>query len=200
MKNTKHAHKVMTTSKVMDRSTPPEFYAWLDGQMNFTVDVCADERNHKHPRYFDLSHNGLAQSWVGETFWCNPPYGRSTPQWFAKARDSAMAGAMGTMLVPARVGVDWWRRYVLQHDGEAGRLRDVRAEEKLALTWYRYQRLVVGVYFHDERLPFDGLDTGAPFDVAVIFYGKPGMRPALPRIDSSLTARREWPMLVERWP
>lgn len=199
--STSHNHRVMTTSKVMNRETPREFFDWLDGMMHYTIDVCASAANTKHPRFFDEKANGLAQSWAGETVWMNPPYGRQTPQWMAKLRESAMLDrAMGTTLVPARVGVDWWRSYVRQMDGEAGRLRDVRSMQKgYDLTWYRFERLVVGIYFHDERLPFDGLD-GAPFDSALIFYAHPTRRPVQPRIASSLTDRREWSMLVEGWP
>lgn len=193
-----HNHRVMTASTNMRRATPEYFYNWLDGQLNFTIDVCADEHNHKHPRYFSERDNGLAQSWAGETFWMNPPYGRQTPQWMAKARDEVMhADAMGAILVPARVGTDWWRRYVLQHDGAAGKLRETRGHPTIPIVWYRWTSLTVGVYFHDERIEFDGLETGAPFDAAVILLSTSRRRVVRPRILSSLPGHREWPMIVE---
>lgn len=196
----KHAHRVLTTSDNMKRATPEYFYDWLDGMMHFTVDVCADELNHKHARYFSERDNGLAQSWANETFFMNPPYGRQTPGWMAKARDEVMLDrAMGCALIPARVGVEWWRVYVKQLDGAAGKLRDVRVMPKYDLTWYRWERLTIGLYFHDERIEFDGLETGAPFDAAVVFMAHPSRRPVRPRIVSTLPARREWPMLVEGW-
>jgi hypothetical protein len=90
MRRTSHAHRVMTASTTTVRATPQETYDYLDGQMHFTIDVCANEKNHKHPRYFSERDNGLAQSWEGETFFCNPPYGKQIFGWVSKARDSCM--------------------------------------------------------------------------------------------------------------
>ena len=158
-------------------------------------------RNHKHPRFFTREDNGLAQSWAGESFWMNPEYGRALPGWMVKAREECMFDrAMGCALVPARVGSEWWRFFVRQMDGEAGKLRDVRVMQgSYDLTWYRFEKLTVGVYFHDERLPFDDLE-GAPFDSALVFYAHPSRRPVAPRIVSTLPGYRTWPMLVEGWP
>lgn len=196
----KHAHQVLTASTNNTRATPQWFFDWIDGQLHFTVDVCANEVNAKHPRFFTEHDNGLAQSWADETVWMNPPYGAEAPQWMAKLRDSAIEDrTMGCALVPARVGVEWWRRYVLQLDGEAGKLRDVRVMPGLPLSWFKWQRLTVGIYFHDTRIQFDGMDTGAPFDAAVIFFGHPTRRPVKPRIVSTLPPGRDWPLLVEGW-
>jgi hypothetical protein len=197
-----HNHRVLTASTTTVRETPQEFFDWIDGMMHFTVDVCANKKNAKHPKFYDERQNGLAQSWAGETWWENHPYGRQTPAWMAKSREEAMYGrSMGCSLIAARVGSDWWRRYVRQLDGAAGKLRDVRVmQQGYDLTWYRFEKLTVGIYFHDERLPFDDMETGAPFDAALIFYAHPSRRPVKPIISSNLPARREWPMLVEGWP
>lgn len=197
----KHSARVQVASTTSVRGTPQEFFDWIDGQLHFTLDVCANAENAKCPRFFGERDNGLAQSWANHTWWKNHPYGRQTPQWMAKGREEAMFGrSMGASLVAARVGSEWWRVYVKQLDGAAGKLRDVRVMPKIDLTWYRWERLTVGIYFHDERLPFDGISDGAPFDSALIFYGHPSRHPVAPRIASSLTDRREWPMLVEGWP
>lgn len=199
-----HSARVQTASTGTVRATPGDFFDWIDGQLHFTLDVCANAENKKHPRFFSEADNGLAQSWAGETFWCNPPYGRALPQWMKKGRVAcAEFGAMGAFLIPARVGSVWWRDLVLQFDGFAGKLRDIRAARRgIALTWYRYERLVVGVYFHDERLAFDEAtnEDGAPFDNALVIMAHPQRRPVKPSIVSTLPARREWPMLVEDWP
>lgn len=197
-----HSARVQTASTGTVRATPLDFYDWIDGQLHFTIDVCANEANRKHPRYFSEADNGLAQSWAGETFWCNPPYGKQAPHWLRKARDSSMEfRAMGALLLPARPGAEWWRALVLQFDGAAGKLREIRpARRGLSLLWYRYERLTVGVYFHDERLSFEEHDTGAPFDSALVFFAHPSRRPVKPSIVATLPARREWPMLVEDWP
>lgn len=191
----------MTKSSTTVRATPKEFYDWLDGQLHFTVDVCANEKNHQHPRYFSPADNGLAQSWEGETFFMNPPYGREIDGWMRKARDSAILdNAMGACLVPARVDTAWWRGSVMQADKKAGRLRSVFFDEAAGVLWYRWERLVVGVYFHDQRLAFDGMETGAPFPAAVVFMGSPRRRPVKPQLLSSLPGDRDWQLLVAYWP
>lgn len=191
----------MTKSSTTVRKTPKEFYDWLDGQMHFTVDVCANEKNHQHPRYFSPEDNGLAQSWEGETFFMNPPYGREITDWMKKARDSAIIdNAMGVCLVPARVDTEWWRLTVLQTDRRAGKLRNVHFDQEASVVWYRWYRLTVGVYFHDERIAFDGMENGAPFPASVIFFGAPRRRPVKPMLVSTLPAHRDWPLLVAQWP
>ncbi|MCC6178838.1 MAG: hypothetical protein IT305_26320 [Chloroflexi bacterium] len=193
--------RVMTASTTMVRATPPHIYDWLDGLMHFTIDVCANEENAKHPKFFSEADNGLAQSWEGETFWMNPPYGRQIGGWMAKARDSAMLErAMGLALVPARVDTDWWQNFVMCRDQKPGRLRSVAFVPHTGVHWYRWDRLITGVYFHDERLPFDGMETGAPFPSAMVFYAHPTRRPVAPALASSLPANRDWAFLVEGWP
>lgn len=203
-----HAHRVMTASTTTVRETPKEIYEYLDGQMHFTIDVCANEKNHKHPRYFSEDDNGLAQSWEGETFFCNPPYGKQIFGWVSKARDSCIHdGAMGALVLPARVDTDWWRIGVLQarvsrnHDAPAaGRLRDSRFDARNEVWWLRFERLVVGIHYWDERIAFDGLETGAPFPAAFVFMGAPRRRPVSPALLSSLPDRRDWRLLAEGWP
>lgn len=34
--------------------------------------------NHKCAKYYTIEQDGLAQSWAGETVFCNPPYSRKT--------------------------------------------------------------------------------------------------------------------------
>lgn len=194
-----HSLRVMTKSSGTDRATPPEIYAWLDGQMHFTVDVCASKRNTKHARFYDVEKNGLAQSWEGETFWCNPPYGKELGQWMDKARDSAMhSNAMGVCLVPARVDVGWWHNFVYCRDGRAGGLRKASFDHTSAVQWLLFDRLIVGVYFHDQRICFDGLES-APFPSAFVFFGSRNRQPHNPVIDPDLPDSRKWPMLVKGW-
>lgn len=197
-----HTHRVTTARTTTVRKTPLEFFTWLDGMLHFTVDVCADEKNHQHPRYFSEEDNGLLQSWEGETFWCNPPYGTQIGSWLRKGRDSCILdNAMGAFLVPARVDTMWWRHFVMQADRAAGKLRTSLYDDENGVLWFRWERLTVGVYFHDERLAFDEMSTGAPFPSAVVFMGHPrGRRPVKPGLDSSLPDNREWKLLVEQWP
>lgn len=201
MARASHAHRVMTASTTTIHKTPADFYAWLDGMMHFTIDVCADESNHQHPRYFSEKDNGLLQSWEGETFFCNPPYGEQIGSWLRKARDSSILdSAMGALLVPARVDTDWWRTYVMQADGAAGKLRLVHFDAQKQVIWFRWERLTIGLYHHDQRLKFDDLSTGAPFPASVIFMAHPRRRPVKPALSSALPDNRDWTLLVEQWP
>ena len=45
----------------------------------FTVDVAAAPHNTKCERFYTAEQDGLAQSWAGETVWCNPPYSSILP-------------------------------------------------------------------------------------------------------------------------
>lgn len=46
-------------------STPHALFNELDREFHFTLDACADEKNHKCDRYFTEEDNGLLQSWGG---------------------------------------------------------------------------------------------------------------------------------------
>ena len=65
--------------------TYKEFWNKLNMEFNFTIDVCADERNKLCTKYFDRKTDGLKQSWKGETVWCHPQFGESTVHWVRKA-------------------------------------------------------------------------------------------------------------------
>lgn len=178
--------------------TPRAFFAWLHAQLAFTLAVCAVATNAKLPRFFSPRDNGLAQSWEGETAWCNPPYGRGIGQWLLKARDEAMrARALCALLVPARVDADWWRVGVMSADRKAGRLLRSWYDEESTVWWLRWEGLVTGVYFHDERLTFEGAaEDAAPFPSAVVFHASPSRAPAIAR--PVLEDGQRW--LTKGWP
>ena len=67
---------VLFSSKSIDWSTPQELFDALDKRFQFTLDVCASDKNAKVKRYFTRELDGLGQSWGGERCWMNPPYGR----------------------------------------------------------------------------------------------------------------------------
>ena len=91
-------------------ATPQHVYDALNREFGFTLDVCADETNHKCPRYFDEATDGLAQDWRGEVCWMNPPYGRPIGEWTRKAAESARGGeAVVVGLLPNRTDTQWWR-------------------------------------------------------------------------------------------
>ena len=89
-------------------ATPPEIFDPLHAEFQFTLDVCATAQNAKLPRFFTESQNGLAQSWVGERVFMNPPYGREIYPWTRKAREEAANGALVVGLLPASCDLAWW--------------------------------------------------------------------------------------------
>ena len=191
LSSSKPAHETIEGEIVDNRrwGTPTWFYDWVDAAFGFTIDVCADEGNYKHPRYYDEKTNGLQQSWRGERFWCNPPYGAGIARWLMKSRDAVLhEEAVGALLVPCRPDTEWWLRYALQSDGEAGRLRASRFMPDTRVHWYRWQRLIVGTYVVEERLKFQGAQHGAPFISTLLMFAPPDFAPlenARARLDAN---------------
>lgn len=68
-------NKSMFSSQTGEWETPASFFAVLDSEFHFTLDVCARPENAKCPRFFSPEQDGLRQSWAGEICWMNPPYG-----------------------------------------------------------------------------------------------------------------------------
>jgi len=126
--------------------TPQPFFDELDAEFGFTLDVAAAHGNQKCERYFTRWEDGLKQDWGEEVCWCNPPYGRVIAKWVRKAWESAQAGAMVVMLVPARTDTIWWHDYCVK-----GEIRFIRG-----------------------RLTFSGAQEKAPFPSAVVIFRPQG--------------------------
>ncbi len=75
-----------------DWGTPRALYESLDREFGFDVDVCANDANHKHPRYWTVKEDGLSKDWSGLKCFMNPPYGRPIAGWMRKAVESARGG------------------------------------------------------------------------------------------------------------
>lgn len=133
--------ETMFSSKTGDWATPQEFFDRLNAEFHFTLDPCADERNHKCERYFTKKQNGLAQSWAGETVFCNPPYGRDISLWIRKGLEEAQNGAVVVLLIHARTDTKWFHEMVFP---------------------YAEIRFVKG------RLKFGGSGNSAPFPSMVV--------------------------------
>jgi len=82
-------------------ATPQDLFDKLNEEFNFSLDVCADDWNHKTQDYFDKTVDGLAQQWTG-VCWCNPPYGREIGKWMQKAYESAGGGGQSLFVSSLR--------------------------------------------------------------------------------------------------
>lgn len=135
----------LMSSATDEWATPQGLFDRLNAEFGFTLDVCANESNHKVSRYFDKDADGLAQDWTGEVCWMNPPYGREIPKWVAKARATAERGGVVVGLLPARTDTRWWADVM-----QATELRFIRG-----------------------RIRFGGSSAGAPFPSVVVVWGTP---------------------------
>ena len=136
---------VMASLRLSDKddwATSQYVFDALDREFHFTLDVCANEKNHKCALYFDEEKDGLSQEWTG-TCWMNPPYGKNIGRWVRKAADSADNGAVVVGLIPNRTDTKWW-------------LDVMRASE---------------VRFVRGRLKFGDAESGAPFGSVIAVWG-----------------------------
>lgn len=53
-------------------ATPPDFFEELDREFHFNLDPCADDTNHKTPRYFTKEDDGLTKDWGGGQSFLQP--------------------------------------------------------------------------------------------------------------------------------
>ena len=126
-----------------DWETPDAFFAALNAEFGFTLDVCATLENAKVPHFLSPEVDGLSQDWSADVCWCNPPYGDDIPKWIAKAWAESQRGATVVCLVPARTDTRWWHEYA------------AKASER---------RFVKG------RIRFVGAPYNAPFPCAVLVF------------------------------
>lgn len=103
-----------------DWGTPQDLFDALNEEFNFTLDPCADNNNHKCAKYYTIEQDGLAQSWAGETVFCNPPYSRKQKQTPVKlhgcknvTKRQPRGGIVVVMLIPARTDTIMFHDYIL---------------------------------------------------------------------------------------
>lgn len=98
-----------------DWETPIEFFNELNKEFNFTLDVCANETNHKCKRYYTEKEDGLSKSWEGETVYCNPPYSaKEQNKWVEKCYEESKHAEV-VMLLPARTDTERFHKYILPY-------------------------------------------------------------------------------------
>lgn len=136
---------VMFSSATDNWSTPQDFFDKLNDEFHFTLDVCADENNHKCEHYYTKEIDGLSRPWIG-TVWCNPPYGRKICEWVRRAYISSHIGsATVVMLLPARTDTRWFHEYI-------------------------YNKPNTEIRFIKGRLKFGGCKNSAPFPSMIVIF------------------------------
>ena len=136
---------VMFSSATDNWATPQDFFDKLNDEFHFTLDVCADENNHKCEHYYTKEIDGLRRPWIG-TIWCNPPYGRKIGEWVRRAYLSSNIGsATVVMLLPARTDTRWFHDYI-------------------------YNKPNTEIRFIKGRLKFGGCKNSAPFPSMVVIF------------------------------
>lgn len=134
----------LMSSATDEWATPQTFFDELNKEFGFTLDVCADNWNHKVDRYFTKAEDGLLQDWNG-VCWMNPPYGRTIKDWMRKAYESSLYGSTVVCLVPARTDTAWWWDYAMK-----GEVRFIRGRIKFVNR--------------------EGTGDAAPFPSAVVIF------------------------------
>lgn len=111
MSNFFEAGKAAMTSEKDDWETPQALFDKLDAVYHFTLDPCSTHENAKCEKHYTVEEDGLAQSWEGETVFCNPPYGRNIGEWVRKCHDESKHARI-VMLIPARTDTAYFHDYI----------------------------------------------------------------------------------------
>ena len=101
--------KALFSSNKDNWGTPQELFDKLNDEFCFTVDLCADDLNHKVDKYYTKENDGMLAEIKGERVFCNPPYGKQIGQWVKKCSESE---ALSVMLLPARTDTKWFHEYI----------------------------------------------------------------------------------------
>ena len=143
---------VLFSSKKTEWETPAALFADLDREFQFTFDICASPENAKRDQYYTIDQDALKLPWVGRCF-CNPPYGRKTIQWVAKADAEIQQPECEVivMLLAARTDTGWFHRYLWDRT-------------------HHHARSGVSVRFLRGRLHFGGGEHPAPFPSLIAIW------------------------------
>ncbi len=123
---------VVHSSESDEWLTPPELFEPLHAKWRFDTDPCASPagRLSNFIDGWDITKDGLRQSWEGRRLFVNPPYS-NIGDWVAKAcsvRDLALI----VMLIPARTDTKYWHSYIkpnaLAVDFLKGRIKFTRGD------------------------------------------------------------------------
>lgn len=115
--------------------TPPALFWWAQDyfgcHLPFTLDAAASDENTRCDRYITSAYNALAQPWLSQRVWCNPPYSKKAGpilKWveYAFGQVRAYNNAENvTMLIPADTSTEYFR-FTMHHAKHICFLKRVR--------------------------------------------------------------------------
>lgn len=102
-------------------TTPPDFWAAVNGRFDFTLDACATAFNSKCQMYWSPEVDALSFEWskmagFHRTIWCNPGFSNLTP-WMLRAAGAARGNCTVCVLSHASHTARW-AQYALEHATE----------------------------------------------------------------------------------
>jgi len=138
-----------------------DFNRW-DKRFNFTLDVCSSDGDQKCEKYFNPEMDGLKQSWLGETFFCNPEYNREQIKWVKYGVEQK---ASGVYLLPARTDTKLFHEWIVPNceiEFIKGRIT-FGSDEYWAWVWEQEKMLSGGVMKINSLYKKYGKMNPAPF-------------------------------------
>jgi site-specific DNA-methyltransferase (adenine-specific) len=107
-----NTRKVMFSSHSDEYETPIALYRVLDDLFHFTLDPAASDLSFMHPNYYTIAEDGLAQDWLGEVCFINPPYSQAK-LWISKIADEFLNNETEcVLLAPARTETRYWHENI----------------------------------------------------------------------------------------
>lgn len=149
---TRVEHRSKKTGGMDNWCTPPLLVDWLRQRgIRIVCDLAASKDNAVCDVFIDEETDALRQNWcdyisIGTAGFCNPPYSLSS-KFLDYAHRQGSEGADSIFLVAARPGTEYWHKYV--HG-------------------------VAKVQFLTGRIKFVSASHPAPFESALLYYGRVG--------------------------
>jgi site-specific DNA-methyltransferase (adenine-specific) len=92
--------------------TPVDIWEQLRTEFNFTIDVCASDKNHLLPRYYTERDDGLKQDWTNEIVYCHPMFDGKIGKWVEKAYNTK---CLTVMFLPASTHTRYFHRFIYKN-------------------------------------------------------------------------------------
>lgn len=128
--------------------TPCKIFEPLNAEFQFTLDPCCETHTAKCEKYFTEEENGLAQDWVGEIVFVNPPYSRGNiDKWMEKCYNESLKGSTIVALIPVSTSAKWFHNFV----------------------WGKAE-----IRFYKGRIRFNGAPFTAPFSSMIAIWKQDG--------------------------